>query len=79
VCSRARGQGCLLWKYKRAAEKIGVGIGVAIAIAIEFVGLQKPIAIPMPIPTLFMRLGLAARDEILSRYFEIAFDADMKK
>ena len=42
----------VIWK---TAEKIGMGI----AIAIEVIGLQKPIAIaiPMPMATLFMRLG----------------------
>ena len=39
----------------QTAEKIGIGI----AIAIEVVGLQKPIAIPMP--TLFMCLGARPR------------------
>jgi hypothetical protein len=58
ACAENGYQGCsglLFRKLKRTAEKIGIGIGVAIAI--EVVDLQKPIAIPMPIPTLFMRLG----------------------
>ena len=38
-------------KWKQTVERIGIGI----AIAIEDVGLQKPIAIPIPDP--FMRLG----------------------
>jgi len=46
---------------RRSASESGV------AIAIEVVGLQKPIAIPMPIPTLFVRLGASPAHEGLLR------------